>query len=91
MSILRLLEAVRADENTVGVAYYHNEKKLFFIVVWSNVYTEKGVSKPLGSYSLQNECSSRCAEFDTMIKNTIEAKDCSLYLELANTKSELLN
>ncbi len=43
------LYSKRLGHSVNAAAYYHNEKKRVFVVMWSNVYTEKGAPKLLGN------------------------------------------
>ncbi len=89
MSILTFLSAVRIDENTVNVIYFHNEERHKFVVEWNNIHPENG---EIVGYDLQMDCLSRCEFFNAMIEDAISegesmTEDCDLYLELRDTFS----
>ncbi len=87
MSILKLLGAVRTDEHTVKVIYFHVDTRMEIVVEWNNIHPENG---EIVGYDLQTDCLSRCEFFNAMIEDAISegesmTEDCDLYLELRDT------
>ncbi len=88
MSILKLLGAIRIEENSVSVKYYHNEIGRSFSVWWNNIHSSTG---EVTNYNLLFLCTSSNQELNSLVDNAIRegesAEDCDLYLELRDTFS----
>ena len=82
MSKLTLIAAFRKTENSVGVMYFHKERRQEFVITWNNI--DQGTGKAL-RYDLQVDCIGRSESLNRLIEDAINDGDCDLYLELRDT------
>lgn len=86
--MITLIKALRADENTVNVMYFHPGRKQKFVVEWSNINPETGGAE---NYDLQITCLSESEHLNELVKDAIRegSEDSELYIALRDTFDRL--
>lgn len=82
--MITLIKAFRTNENTVNVMYYHQERKQYFVIEWSNIHPETGNTE---NYDLQITCLSESEYLNELVKDAIRdgSEDSDLYLAVRDT------
>lgn len=85
--MITLIKAFRADENTVNVMYFHQDRKQKFVIEWSNVYPETG---DIENYDLQLTCLSRSEILNEIVEQAIsDGEDSDLYIAIRDAFDRL--